>query len=110
MPMEQHQDPDNNFGLDPAAFYRWSQGFKLFGLKHSQLCEAVKTGKLPPPMESAEGGKAKGWTGSQIIRHRRERFAAAHAAQQLGQPLAEQRAQQRAQRRALKGKQPATAE
>jgi hypothetical protein len=103
-------ESDNNFGLKPGSFYRWKDGFELFGLKHSQLCEAANTGKIPPPMESAEGGKAKGWTGSQIIEHRRKRFAVAEAAQQLKQPLAQQRAQQRAQRRALKGKQPATAE
>jgi len=85
------ENDNNNFGLDPDAFYRWSLGFKLFGLKHSQLSEAAKTGKIPPPMESVEGGKAKGWTGTQIIEHRRARLAAA-------------------QQRALKGKQPATAE
>ena len=81
---------NNNFGLDPGAFYRWSLGFKLFGLKHTQLSEAIKEGKLPPPFASVEGGKAKGWTGSQIIEHRRARIAAA-------------------QQRALKGKQPVTA-
>src|SRR6516162_123344 len=94
---------DNNFGLDPGAFYRWSLGFKLFGLKHSQLSEAIKTGKLPPPVEAVEGGKAKGWFGSQIIAHRRARLDAANAAQRLAAAHA-------AQQRALKGKQPATAE
>jgi hypothetical protein len=107
------ENADNNFGLDPGAFYRWSQGFKLFGLKHSQLCEAAKTGKIPPPAEAVEGGKAKGWFGFQIIKHRRERLDAAEAQQRAGLPAAQ--AQQRArlaaaQQRALKGKQPATAE
>jgi hypothetical protein len=90
-------DYDNNFGLDPGAFYRWSQGFKLFGLKHTQLSEAIKTGKLPPPLESVEGGKAKGWTGTQIIEHRRTRLAAANAALKVKQA-------------ALKAKQLVTAE
>lgn len=73
---------DDNFGLDPSAFYRWSLGEKLFGLKHSQLSDAVKAGKLPPPFATVEGGRAKGWTGSQIIEHRRTRLAAAYANQQ----------------------------
>ena len=72
---------DENFGLDPAAFYRWSLGEKLFGLKHSQLSEAIKTGKLPRPFAVVEGGRAKGWTGSQIIEHRRARLAAAQVQQ-----------------------------
>jgi hypothetical protein len=100
MLMAEHQD--DNFGLDPGAFYRWSQGFKLFGLKHSQLSEAVNTGKLPPPAEAVEGGKAKGWFGSQIIEHRRARLDAAQAKQRLAAANAKQRA--------LKGEQPVTAE
>lgn len=70
------EDDDQNFGIDPAAFYRWNQGEKLFGFKHSQLSEAVKTGKLPPPFAVVEGGSAKGWVGTQIIEHRRARIAA----------------------------------
>jgi hypothetical protein len=96
---------DNNFGLDPGAFYRWSQGFKLFGLKHSQLSEAVNTGKLPPPAEAVEGGKAKGWFGSQVIEHRRARLAAARKHQEETVRLAAA-----AKQRALKRKQPVTAE
>ena len=76
-------DTDNNFGLDPGAFYRWSEGFKLFGLKPTQLSEAMNTGKLPPTLASVEGGKAKGWFGFQVIEHRRERLAAAHAKRAL---------------------------
>jgi len=95
--MENDRSDDDNFGLDPGEFYRWSQGFKLFGLRHSQLSEAIKTGKLPTPFASAEGGKAKGWTGSQIIEHRRARLAAANAAL-------------KAKQAALKDKQPVTAE
>jgi hypothetical protein len=104
------ENNNDNFGLDPGAFYRWSQGFKLFGLKHSQLCEAANTGKIPPPIQSAEGGKAKGWTGSQIIEHRRERFAAAQERARLAAPKAAAKVAARAAKRALKGKQPATAE
>jgi hypothetical protein len=100
--MDLKQPDYDNFGLDPGTFYRWSLGFKLFGLKHSQLSEAIKTGKLPPPFASVEGGKAKGWTGSQIIKHRRERLAAAQQRARLAAAAAQQRT--------LKGKQPATAE
>jgi hypothetical protein len=100
------ENANNNFGLDPDAFYRWSLGFKLFGLKHSQLSEAIKLGKLPPPFASVEGGKAKGWTGTQIIEHRCALLTAAQAQQRAGLAAAQAAAQQRA----LKRKQPATAE
>jgi hypothetical protein len=97
---------DDNFGLDPGAFYRWSRGFDLFGLRHTQLCEAAKTGKIPPTMESAAGGKARGWVGTQIIEHRRARLAEA----QERARLAAAKAAAKAAKRALKGKQSATAE
>jgi hypothetical protein len=70
-------DGDDNFGLDPAALYRQHEGKRLFGLKHSQLAEAIRSGKIPPPFAVLEGGRAKGWIGAQIIAHRRQRMAAA---------------------------------
>ena len=68
-------DPDN-FGIDPAAVYRWQLHKKLFGLEHSQLSDAIKAGKIPAPFAIVEGGIAKAWTGTQIIEHRRARIAA----------------------------------
>ena len=100
-------DHDDNFGLDPGAFYRWSQGFDLFGLKPTQLSEAMNTGKLPPTTQSIEGGKAKGWFGFQIIGHRRAQF---DAAERLAATDKKRDVVARAKQRALKHKQPAPAE
>jgi hypothetical protein len=98
---------DDNFGLDPGAFYRWSQGFDLFGLKPTQLSEAMNTGKLPTTTQSIKGGKAKGWFGFQIIGHRRAQF---DAAERLAATDKKRDVVARAKQRALKHKQPAPAE
>jgi len=68
---------DDNFGLDPGAVYRQHLGEKLFGLKHSQIAEAIKDGKIPAPVAAIAGGRAKIWYGYQIIEHRRAQLDAA---------------------------------
>jgi hypothetical protein len=69
---------DQNFGIDPAAVYRVTEhGKRLFGLAHSQLHDQIEAGKIPKPHLVAEGGRATGWFGFQIIAHRRERLTAA---------------------------------
>jgi hypothetical protein len=78
-------------GLEPDELVRWQDGPRYFGLEKSQLDEAIKDGKIPPPFPVVEGGRAKAWTGRQILEHHGRRQAAA-------------------QQRALKAKQPVTAE
>jgi predicted DNA-binding transcriptional regulator AlpA len=55
--------------LHPNEIVRKSDGHIFFGLKRSQLAEAIKTGKVPPPFPLTTGGRAQGWTGQQILDH-----------------------------------------
>jgi hypothetical protein len=73
---------DQNFGIDPAAAYRYREGPRLFGLQKSQLNDAIKAGLIPAPFPVVEGGNAKIWIGIQIIEHRRQRMAVARDRQQ----------------------------
>jgi predicted DNA-binding transcriptional regulator AlpA len=63
--------------LHPNQIVRLSEGEKYLGYRHSQRDELIKAGKLPAPISLVDGGKAKAWTGQQIIDHQRERLAAA---------------------------------
>jgi predicted DNA-binding transcriptional regulator AlpA len=69
---------ESNFllGLDPDQIVRRAQGPRYFGLKKSQLAEAIKDGKIPAPFPLVEGGRATGWLGRQIIAHHHRRIAA----------------------------------
>jgi hypothetical protein len=71
---------DDNFGIIPGAVYRKNRGAELFGLGKSQIDPAIKNGLIPPPFEVYPGSRAKVWTGTQIIQHRRAQLAAAHKA------------------------------
>jgi predicted DNA-binding transcriptional regulator AlpA len=66
--------------LHPNEIVRKSKGSKYFGLKSSQLADAIKKRKIPPPFPLTEGGRASGWTGQQIIDHQRQRIAACEQA------------------------------
>ena len=55
--------------LDPNQIVRWSEGRKYFGYKHTQLDEKIKSGEIPAPFPLSNTGRAKGWTGRQIIEH-----------------------------------------
>jgi hypothetical protein len=61
--------------LHPRGIYRKETGPKWFGLGPTQIDEGIKTGKIPRPFALTEGGKAKGWTGQQIIDYQAERIA-----------------------------------
>jgi hypothetical protein len=54
-------------------------GKKYFGLGPTQLEEGIKKGEIPPPFDLTDSGRAKGWTGQQIIDHHARRQAAAAA-------------------------------
>jgi predicted DNA-binding transcriptional regulator AlpA len=80
-------------GLEPDQLVRWIDGPKYFGLRKSQLDENIRKGLIPRPFPIVEGGRAKAWTGRQILEHQQQRQAAP--------PV---------QKRVLKRKQSATAE
>jgi len=68
--------------LDPGQFYRWSEGWKYFGYKSTQLDEKIKSGEIPAPISLSDSGRAKGWYGRHIIAWQAEREAAAAIAWQ----------------------------
>jgi predicted DNA-binding transcriptional regulator AlpA len=68
-------------GLEPDELVRWQDGPRYFGLAKSRLDEAIKKGLIPPPFPVVEGGRAKAWTGRQILEHQARRLAAANATQ-----------------------------
>lgn len=61
--------------LDPNQIVRWSEGSKYFGYKHTQLDEKIKSGEIPAPFSLSDSGRAKGWTGRQIIEHQQRLLA-----------------------------------
>ena len=62
--------------LDPNQIVRFREGRKYFGYAHSQLDEKIKNGEIPAPISLSDTGRAKGWTGRQIIKWQAEREAA----------------------------------
>jgi hypothetical protein len=65
--------------LDPCQFYRWSEGWKYFGYKSTQLDQKIKDGEIPAPIPLSDSGRASGWTGQMIIDHQRELLIKADA-------------------------------
>jgi predicted DNA-binding transcriptional regulator AlpA len=63
-------------GLEADELIRKSKGSKYFGLKHSALEDAIDRGEIPRPFTLTATGRAKAWTGRQIIEHHRQRIAA----------------------------------
>ena len=63
--------------LEPDQIIRKCDGPKYFGLKSTALDDAIDRGDIEPPMALTAGGRARGWTGRQIINHHRRRLAAA---------------------------------
>jgi hypothetical protein len=54
-------------GIDLAEIFRPSRAYALFGLKHSQVGEKIKSGEIEPPIPLTETGTAVGWTGYQMV-------------------------------------------
>jgi hypothetical protein len=62
--------------LHPNQIVRFRDGPKFFGLKHTQLQEAIDRGEIEEPFALTDSGRAKGWTGAQILEHHRKRIEA----------------------------------
>ena len=56
-------------GLHPNEIVRWKDAPKYFGLGKTQLDEKIKAGEIDPPIALSASGRAKGFTGQQIIEH-----------------------------------------
>ena len=65
--------------LHPNELVRKSQGPRFFGLKATQLDDAIEQGLIPRPFPVYEGSRATAWTGQMIIDHHRARMNAAKA-------------------------------
>jgi predicted DNA-binding transcriptional regulator AlpA len=60
--------------LDPYQIVRLREGRKYFGYGPTQIDEKIKSGEIPAPIALSDTGRAKGWTGRQIIDHHRRRL------------------------------------
>ena len=69
-------------GLEPDQLVRWIDGPKYFGLRKSQLDDNIRKGLIPTPFAIVEGGRAKAWTGRQILEHHARRQDAARKQQE----------------------------
>ena len=63
--------------LHPNEVVRLHEGRMFFGYGHAELDEKIKAGEIPAPFPLSNSGRAKGWTGQQIIEHQQRRIAAA---------------------------------
>jgi hypothetical protein len=55
--------------LHPNEIVRWKDAPKYFGLRESHLREKIKAGEIDPPIPLSSTGRAKGFTGQQILEH-----------------------------------------
>ena len=67
--------------LHPNELVRKKQAGKFLGLKATALDDAIKAGKIPAPIAAYEGGRAKFFTGQQIMDHIAKRIAASAKAE-----------------------------
>jgi predicted DNA-binding transcriptional regulator AlpA len=61
--------------LDPYQIIRMSEGRKYFGYGPTQIDEKIRSGEIPAPIALSDTGRARGWTGRQIINHHRRLLA-----------------------------------
>jgi hypothetical protein len=62
--------------LNPLQIVRLSDGPLYFGLAPTQLGEKIKSGEIPEPQYLTATGRARGWTGAQIIEWHKAKDAA----------------------------------
>jgi hypothetical protein len=55
--------------LNPYQIVRLHDGPLYFGFASTQLALKIKTGEIPEPQYLTAKGRARGWTGQQIINY-----------------------------------------
>jgi hypothetical protein len=75
--MPRAQTPVITERINPDAFYRKHSPVvrAAIGLGHIQIDEAVKAGKLEPPVPAVEGSRACGYLGSTLLEIQNRRLA-----------------------------------
>jgi hypothetical protein len=61
--------------LHPNEIVRKCDGPKYFGYGHTEIDAKIKSGEIEAPIALSESGRAKGWTGQQIINHQQRLFS-----------------------------------
>jgi hypothetical protein len=56
--------------IEPDQIYRTTLYESLFGYGEQATNDKIKSGELPMPFPLSEGGRARAWTGRQILEHR----------------------------------------
>ncbi len=65
--------------IHPQHLYRWADGERFFGYSQTEIVQKIKAGQIPTPFPLTDGGRAKAWTGQQILDWQAERIAKAAA-------------------------------
>jgi predicted DNA-binding transcriptional regulator AlpA len=63
--------------LSPLHIIRQKYGPQVFGYSKTQIEETIRTGEIPEPIPLSASGRARGWTGQQILDHRQRCIALA---------------------------------
>jgi hypothetical protein len=63
--------------IAPNEIIRRSDGRRWFGLRDTQIDDAIAGGKIPRPMKLIDGGRAAGWLGIHVIEFQVGRLIAA---------------------------------
>ena len=76
--------PPTTAPLNPHFIYRKGSATAqaVIGLAGSQINEAIEKGDVPPPVALTSNGRARGWTGQQLIDLQHRRVAQAEAERQ----------------------------
>ena len=77
MPTPKKPREDDDHGLVPHFVYRKTSktAQRVLGLGISQINEGIRDGSIPQPIDLTPNGRAKGWTGAQLIEHQQKRLA-----------------------------------
>jgi hypothetical protein len=67
----------DELGINLAEIFRPQRAYALFGLKHTQVAEKIRSGEIERPIPLSESGTAVRWTGRQMVIHHYRRLVAA---------------------------------
>jgi|SRR5882724_9392141 len=80
--------------LRPHHIVRYHEGAKFFGFGPTALAAKIKSGQIPAPKFLSDDGRARGWTGDQILQWREATEAAQAARKVVAEATAKLRGEQ----------------